>query len=232
VLALGIDTSSLVGSVAVIDGDRLLAETTHRVRASHGESLLPVVERVLADASVAPKDLTLLSYAKGPGSFTGIRIGMATVKGMALVLGTPTLGVSSLRALSLHRAGAAGLVCPVFDARKGEVYGAAYRMTPDGPEDVVPEHAAKPDAFAATLAALPDSPLHLFGDGMEPYGDAIRGPLGRRAETVPTGLVPPRGTFVAFLAAKAFAAGAREDLASAAPTYLRPSDAEYKVPAR
>lgn len=230
-LVLGIDTSTPVGSVALLDGDRLLSETTLRVRASHGESLMAVIDRVMSDAGAKGADLSLVGYAKGPGSFTGVRIGMATVKGLALALGTPTLGVSSLRALAMHCAGAAGLVCPVTDARRGEVYFAAYRMDAAGPAEVVAERAAPPAAVAATLAQLGEEPLHLLGDGMELYADAILERARDRARIHPTGLAAPRGAFVAHLAARAHAAGGHEDLAAAAPTYLRPADAEYEVPA-
>jgi len=229
-LVLGIDTSTLVGSVALLDGDVLLGETTLRVRASHGESLLAVIDRVMTDAGAKAGDLSLLAYAKGPGSFTGIRIGMATVKGVALVAGTPTIGVSSLRALAMHCQGAAGYVCPVTDARKGEVYGAAFRMAPDGPEEALEQRAAKAAALAEDLAALPDGPVHLLGDGVDLCREVLTSRIGPRARTYPTGLVPPRGAFVAILGARAHAAGTREDLASSAPTYLRPPDAEYKVP--
>jgi tRNA threonylcarbamoyladenosine biosynthesis protein TsaB len=231
-LVLGIDTSTLVGSVALLDGDVLLGETTLRVRASHGESLLAVVDRAMADAGAKPEDLSLIAYAKGPGSFTGVRIGMATVKGIALAVGTPIVGVSSLRALAMHCQGAGGFVCPVTDARRGEVYGAAFAMDAESPREVLAQRASTAAALATDLAALPEGPLHLLGDGVDRFRADLTHRIGPRARVYATGLVPPRGAFVAILGAQAHASGLREELATAAPAYLRPADAEYRVPAR
>lgn len=129
---LAIDTTTELGSVALLDGGALVAEAAARVRARQGEVLLPHVARVLETARWTPRELELLVVTVGPGSFTGLRVGMATAKGLALAGGTPLVGVGSLRVLAAAAAvgqPAGTMVAAVLDAHKGEVFFAAWLVS-------------------------------------------------------------------------------------------------------
>jgi len=230
VRVLALDTSTPVGSVAVVVDDAVVCELTIRVRESHGETLLPWVARALEAASLVAADLDLVAYSRGPGSFTGVRIGLSAAKGLALATAVPLLGVSSLRTLAHAAALSTDLVCPVIDARKHELYAAAYSFSADGvPAEVLPESVGAPAAIGARLrAAAGDRALLLVGEGAAVYAEELLAALGQPTRTAGATLGVPRGSVLARLATADFRAGAREDPALAAPTYLRPPDAEYK----
>src|SRR5262245_38956907 len=124
---LAIDTSTLAGGVALVDGDRTVAEYVLDIRLTHSERLMPTVERVMSDAGWSPGDLSGLAVAIGPGSFTGLRIGVSAVKGLALALDLPIAAVPTLDALAAGIPAPALAVCPVIIARRDEVYACLYR---------------------------------------------------------------------------------------------------------
>ena len=124
---LAVETSSLAGGVALLEGERLVAEYVLDVSITHSERLMAAVDRVLADARWPARQLGGLAVAIGPGSFTGLRIAVSTVKGLALALDLPVAAVPTLDAMAAALPWAALPVCPVLDARKGEVYTSRYR---------------------------------------------------------------------------------------------------------
>ena len=203
------------------------------MRESHGETLLPWVARALESASLTPADLDLVVFCRGPGSFTGVRIALSVAKGLALATGVPLVGVSSLRALAQAAELSPAIVCPVIDARKHELYACAMRFDGDGrPLELVPEHVGAPAVVGERLrAAAGDSPVLLVGEGVRAYPDELLATLGSPTRIGPTPFDTPRGAILARLGQADFQAGVRDDPALAAPTYLRPSDAEYKPPA-
>ena len=131
---LAVDTSTLTGAVALLEDDTLVAESRLNVALTHGERLLPAIDGILAAAGWSLAELDALAVAVGPGSFTGLRIGVSTVKGLAFATGKPTVPVSTLEALAWSLPLAAHPVCPVLDARKGEVYTALFLTRGDQPE--------------------------------------------------------------------------------------------------
>lgn len=229
---LAIDTSTLVGSVALVSDGVLIAEWSASVRASHGETLLPAVQRLLLQAQTSLHDIDAFAVGIGPGSFTGVRIGVATVKGLAFAEGKPIVGVTSLRVLARGLVGGRGLRVPVIDAHKHEVYCAAYEMTDDGEltAHVEPFHAAPPLAAARLAAVLPGEPLWLAGNGLGRYRDEFLATLGERARRAPTFCDVPRAACLADEAERELRVHGPSDLARLEPMYLRPSDA--KLPAR
>lgn len=229
---LALDTSTPVGSVAVVVDDAVVCELTIRVRESHGETLLPWVARGLEAAGLSAADLDLVAYSRGPGSFTGVRIGLSVAKGLALATGVPLLGVSSLRTLAHAAALSGDLVCPVIDARKHELYAAALSFPADGaPTEVVPEMVGAPAVVGARLrAAAGGATILLVGEGVAAYADELLPVVATPTRVAPTTFGAPRGVLVARLATADYLAGAREDPALAAPAYLRPADAEYAPP--
>ncbi|PYM04330.1 MAG: tRNA (adenosine(37)-N6)-threonylcarbamoyltransferase complex dimerization subunit type 1 TsaB, partial [Candidatus Rokuibacteriota bacterium] len=124
---LGLETATLAGGAALIDGDRIVGEYTLNIRVTHSERVMAAVDRLLTDAGWRPSDLEGLAVSIGPGSFTGLRIGVSTAKGLALALGLAVVPVPTLDALAAGLPFAALPVCPILDARKGEVYASLYR---------------------------------------------------------------------------------------------------------
>jgi tRNA threonylcarbamoyladenosine biosynthesis protein TsaB len=228
---LALDTSSYVGTVSVTRGGELLAEWSAFVRASHGETLLPHVERALSLAGLRLGEIDLFAVGIGPGSFTGVRIGVATAKGLALAEKKPIVGVSSLRVLAAGICAGAGLVVPLIDAHKGELYAAAYARDAQGEltEVVAPFH-APPVQVAEQLLASTHAQLWLAGNGLARYGSELTGALGERATRSPGYCDVPRAACLAFEAERSFSREGASNLATLEPMYLRPSDAKLPTP--
>jgi tRNA threonylcarbamoyladenosine biosynthesis protein TsaB len=188
------------------------------------------VERALSLAGVRIGDIDLFAVGIGPGSFTGVRIGVATAKGLALAEKKPIVGVSSLRVLAAGIAGGAGLLVPLLDAHKGELYAAAFERDEAGAlvERVAPFH-APPAQVAERLLADTEGRLWVAGNGLARYPELL-GSLGTRATRTPSYGDAPRGACLAHEAERVFATSGPSNLATLEPMYLRPSDA--KLPSR
>jgi len=213
VIVLGIDASTLTASVAVLRDHDVLAEEDARADLQ-AEALLPLIARVLARAGIAPRAIEAVAVGAGPGSFTGLRIGMATAKGLAFAAGCPLWAVSSLRALAFAARGVAPVLVAALDARRGEVYAGVF----DGDlEPLAPERALAPGALAA---AVGDPRAVVFGDALDVYPDlGIRIADGVRRT--------PSGAHVALVALN----GDRTDvLTGGGPVYVRPAEAEVLYP--
>jgi tRNA threonylcarbamoyladenosine biosynthesis protein TsaB len=203
----------------VWDGGRVIAERAERESRSHTVSLPRLVERTLADAQLRIDDVEGLAVSIGPGSFTGLRIGLAFVKGLAYAGRVPIAAVPTLEALAwVADAPAGARICAALDARKQEVYAALFASTPDGPERLTPDLALAPAALAARLEA----PCVLVGDAGEVYGEV----LGARAALRPFATHHPRGGIVARLGAARLARGEAADTGALEPTYVRAPEAE------
>lgn len=223
-LVLGIETSTLQGGVAIVGEAGLVSEYTLNVEVTHSERLLPAIDRVLQDAGLALADLGGLAVSIGPGSFTGLRVGLSTVKGLAYATGLPVAAVSTLEAMAWALPGARGPICPVLDARKNEVYAALFQHAPDGLETLVEEAALSPEALCAKIK----KPTLFLGDGLVPYGDLFRERLGERYLLPPAIQRGPRPACVAALGRALLLRGEAGVLADLVPRYLRPSEAELR----
>ena len=168
-------------------------------------------------------DLAGLAVSAGPGSFTGLRIGLATVKGLAEASGVPLVAVSTLEALACNAPGAEHPVCAALDAKKGEVYGALYEWDSkeEGWRTVIEEAAYAPVDLAKQLAERKGD-LILLGDGISAYEKCFRDALGDRARTVPAPANQPRAAWVGWLGLRELAAGRVQDPVTLVPPYLRP----------
>lgn len=222
---LAVDTSTLTQSVALTEGPDVLGERSLRRRrgrgAGHSGSLLRAIHEVVRESGLRLSDVDLFVAGLGPGSFTGLRIGLSCLKGLAYATGTPLVGISSLEAMA---AGAAtsGLTVPVLDARKREVYAAVYR---DGAA-VMPDCAIAPETLATRLEALRDSDegVTFLGEGLATYGASFAG-LGR---ALGPAFASPRAAVVALLAARIEVQDV-PPLACLEPNYQRASDAERNL---
>jgi tRNA threonylcarbamoyladenosine biosynthesis protein TsaB len=228
---LALDTSTFVGTAAVLADGELLAEWSASVRASHGETLLPQVARVLENARLTLEQIDLFAVGLGPGSFTGLRIGLATAKGLALAGEKPMVGVTSLRVLA--RGMAAGVLRAVaVDAHKGELYCALYALDAAGAlvERVAPFHDLPDKAAARLREAAAGDVMFYAGNGIARYGTAFVDALGTGAVRAPSFCDVPRAAALAHEAELAFADDGPADLSLLEPLYLRPSDAKLPEP--
>ena len=221
---LGLDTATHTSGIAILDDERVLAEARHDA-SGRSADLLVAIDAACTRAGLAPTELDAVAVGAGPGSFTGLRIGMATAKGIAFAAGRPLWIVSSLAALAADARASLepprGVICAVLDARRGEVFAGCFRaptLEPVGTERVLsPGELAD---WARELAGA--EPLSFAGDALASYREVLE-PLADRWLLITT----PSGVAVARLAL----AGPRIDvLASAAPSYIRLSEAEVKYP--
>ncbi|MCU0530896.1 MAG: tRNA (adenosine(37)-N6)-threonylcarbamoyltransferase complex dimerization subunit type 1 TsaB, partial [Syntrophales bacterium] len=193
---------------------------------NHSETVLPAVHRGLELAGVGIADVGLIALTVGPGSFTGLRIGASTVKGLALAAGTPVVGVSTLEALAYNAVGFPGVICPLLDARKGEVYAGLYRSGGDGfPEPVREERIAHP---AEILQPIQGDALFL-GDGMAAAAALIAGRPKGLTHFLPPNLQSIRASSVALIGRGKRQRGEALELTTFVPRYLRRSEAEIRL---
>lgn len=214
---LAIDTSTLAGGVALVDGERTVAEYLLDIRLTHSERLMPALDRVMHDAGWSPAALTGLAVAVGPGSFTGLRIGVSAVKGLALALSIPIAAVPTLDALAAGLAGAALPVCPVVSARRDEVYASLYRWDGAAMRREWDYLALSPRELVERLR----EPVTVVGDGAA----LIASPVARPA---PPWRGLPSAATVGHLGVRRLRAGDIVGAADLVPLYVRPSQAELK----
>jgi len=163
---LALDSTAKVASVALCEDEQLLGELTLNNGNTHSQTLLPMVEFLLDKFGLSPKDIDLFAVAAGPGSFTGVRIGAATVKGLAFGREVPCAGVSTLEALAYNLCDQDGLICPVMNARRQQVYTALFRAKNGMLERLMPDSAIAIAELDERLS-LYIEPVHLVGDGYD-----------------------------------------------------------------
>ncbi|MHB1419518.1 MAG: tRNA (adenosine(37)-N6)-threonylcarbamoyltransferase complex dimerization subunit type 1 TsaB [Bacillota bacterium] len=224
---LGVDSATSVASVAIVEDDQVRAEIFLNTGTKHAQSLMIVVNQVLENAGLTLSALDGLAVVLGPGSFTGLRIGLATVKGLALVTGLPVIGIPTLDGLAMNAAGMPGLICPILNARKNEVYTAIYRSEGLGMKRVSDYLAVGPQILAGQLTGS-DEQVTFLGDGWPVYREILQATLGDRIRAVFFTNALPRASQIAWLGLSRLRAGEKDDLHGLTPLYIRPSEAEIK----
>ena len=224
-LVLGIESSTMQGGVALVGETGLVAEYTLNVEVTHSERLLPALDRLLTDAGVGLDALGGLAVSIGPGSFTGLRIGLSTAKGLAYATGLPLVGVPTLEVLAWSVPYAAVPVCPVLDARKQEVYAALFRYTHGALVPVMQPTALAPEVLCARIRR----PTLFLGDGLAEYGDLFRRLLGEKLLVPPPASRGARPGSLADLGRQRLLRGEQDALDTIVPLYLRPSEAELRL---
>lgn len=221
---LAIDTATQVSSVAVADEGKLSAELTMQARLTHSETLMPHIEQVLRMAAVKKEDLEGIAVSIGPGSFTGLRIGLAAAKAMAYSLNLPVVGVSTLKALAYHVPVPGVRIVSLLDAQKGNAYVESYRWEQGNLMVVEPVEVAKVTDIVAACATL--SELVLL------TGDVVQKKIAGRMElpagvmTAPANILMPRAACVAMLGLAELKAGHQDSVMAIEPVYIRRSEAE------
>jgi tRNA threonylcarbamoyladenosine biosynthesis protein TsaB len=221
---LGIDTATLVCSVALVTKDKMLAEYSLQVKKTHSERLLPLIAVVLKDAGLVPGDLNGVAVAAGPGSFTGLRIGIVTAKALGQALDVPLVGISTLEGLAAQHPYFPGIVCPILDARRSQVYNALF-LAGTQSSRFTDDRALALIELLAELDLRPE-PVLFVGDGVPVYRDAIVQHLGKRAHFAPPEDSICRGASVARLGLREIAAGGGCSWRELVPQYIRLSQAE------
>ena len=170
-LILGLDASAVAGSCALCDiGEEksvIIAESFVNTRQTHSQTLLPMVEAMMKNAGVGLDKAELIAVTNGPGSFTGIRIGVAAVKGLSYALGVPCVGVSTLHALAYNLSGFDGIACAVMDARCNQFYNAIFSVGKGTPERLIPDRAISAEELSQELLKYGNKRIILVGDGAE-----------------------------------------------------------------
>lgn len=211
---LAVDSCSIVATCALVSQDKLIAESYLDHQKTHSQKLLPMIERLLEDAEFDIKQIDLFACTIGPGSFTGQRIGIATIKGLAQGMGKPCAGVSALEAMAYNIPFTEHLLCPIMDARRDQVYNGIYQWKNGELITIEKDRALGIDEL---LDELKGKKVIFLGDGVVPFGDRLNG-----FEIAPLHLSQLRGGSVAMLAKKA----AQINLHELMPLYLRKSQAE------
>ena len=223
-LILAFETSAKAGSVALLDDKKLLGESYNNTGLTHSQTLMVMAEDLLKQCGKTVSDVTAVAVAEGPGSFTGVRIGVAAAKGFAWGGQLPCYGVSTLESMAETLGVYEGHVCACMDARRNQVYNAIF-LAEDGKLERVSEDRAIALSDLQTELEHIDGPIFLVGDGAALTYNTLK-------DAVPSLILPPehrmhqRASGVAIVAAKEIAAGASGDANALTPNYLRLSQAE------
>ena len=222
IIILALDSTAEVSTVAICKGERLLSEITVNTGNTHSETLLPAVEQALKMAETNINSIGLFACSTGPGSFTGVRIGVATVKGIAYGKNKPCASVSTLEALAYNLSGYNGIICPVMNARRSQVYNALFECVDGKLTRLCPDRAIAISELDEELKDM-SKPVYLCGDG---YDITQKGFKATKVEYVPTRQRYQTGYRVAHIALKNCENDDTVSDAKLVPIYLRPSQAE------
>ncbi len=222
---LAIETSTMLGGVAVADRQKgLIAEMRLNVKTTHSERLMTVIDNVLKQSELDLADIDAFAVAIGPGSFTGLRIGLSTAKGLSYATGKKIVTVPTLEAFAWNFTYSIHPVCLMLDARKSEVYTAVFKWEEGGFRRLVPEMSVKPENFLKAL----EGNILFAGEGVTLYEDKIKGIMKERASIAPPQAMVPSPANVAMLGLEK---AEREEFAGPSaqvPFYIRKSEAEVK----
>jgi len=227
---LAIESSGLTASVALMKDDRLIAEYTVNNKKTHSQTLLPMISEIMDAGETAPGELDCIAISRGPGSFTGLRIGSATAKGMGLALNIPLAEVSTLEGLAYNLYGNEGcVICPIMDARRSEVYTGAYEFVSENEgyilETIIPEEALPLKVMLGKLEKLGRKVI-FAGDGVPVYKELIKESFNGLYSFAPASCLLQKAASIAALGAKIYNRGGCVNADEHVPVYLRKSQAE------
>jgi len=221
---LGIDTATPILALGIVDDEKVLSEIRFNAGQTHAQLLLPSIEKVLKDADLELEDLNGIALSIGPGSFTGLRIGLATAKGLCFASGKPLLTVPTLDGLVYFNLNSPYPLVSVLDAKKNEVYSAVYNSREGVLERISDYWVLSAEKL---VAKIPEEVIFL-GLGLEVFQDRLKELCGEKAHFLAGERNLPSGSSIAFLGLEKFRRSEFEDLEKAEPLYLRSSEAELK----
>ncbi|NMA79496.1 MAG: tRNA (adenosine(37)-N6)-threonylcarbamoyltransferase complex dimerization subunit type 1 TsaB [Clostridiales bacterium] len=225
-IILGIDTSAKTSTMAVCSQDKVIVSGAVHTQLTHSQTLLPMVKSMLNSASISLDEIDAFAVSIGPGSFTGLRIGISAIKGFAYALDRPCIGVSSLEALAYNLRGLKGKICAVMDARRNQVYNAVFEFDGDNLIRLCDDRVIMIDELGAELGGFPpNEEIHIVGDG----ADLVMAQLTQKNLAI----APPHLKFQ--LGASVCAAAFKGEKISAqelSPSYLRIPQAQRELQAK
>lgn len=222
---LGIDSSGLVASAAIADEKNIIAEFTVNNKQTHSQTLLPMIEKVVDMSGIELEQIDAIAIAAGPGSFTGLRIGSATAKGIGLALKKPVVSVPTLEGLAYRVSVFDGIICPIMDARRNQVYTGIYKMDKGNLVCLSEQKAVDIHEIMEKLEKY-DEKVIFLGDGVEVQRETIEKEFKKEYCFAPIHLSKQSAAAVAVLGDIYFNQGKAEDAAEHKPIYLRKSQAE------
>ena len=221
---LALETSATAASAAVCEDESLIAQTFQRTGLTHSATLMPMVESMLKNAGMTLQEMDLIAVAAGPGSFTGLRIGVSAAKGLAWPLDKPCAGVSTLEAMAWQLVGMEGVVCAAMDARRQQVYNALFELSDGKPVRLTPDRAISLEELEKELAKVEKTQI-MVGDGAHLCYNAYE-KIGRPVKMAPPHLLFQSAWGVARCALEQARNGQLTDAAGLVPNYHRLSQAE------
>lgn len=224
---LAIDTSATAASTAICDENKIIGEFFINTKLTHSRTLMPMVENLLANTNLQISDITAIAVNCGPGSFTGVRIGVAAAKGLAFADDLPCIEVSTLESLAYNLQAVNGIICSVMDARCAQVYNALFRCDGDKPERICDDRALSIAELCEELRSY-DERIILVGDGAELCYNAMKEILPN-AELAPMNLRFQRASSTAEIAIQKFNNKEVLSAAEIMPMYLRLPQAEREL---
>ena len=223
---LAFDSSGLVASVAIVQDDNLIAEYTTNYKKTHSQTLLPMLDEIVKMTETDKESFDALAVAAGPGSFTGLRIGSATVKGLALAWNIPVIAVPTLEGLAYNMWGSSRLICPIMDARRKQVYTALYRFDKADRLETIFKQTPMDIIELITLLNDRNEEVVFVGDGIDVYSQTIKENIKVPYAFAPAHMNKQRAGSVAAAAQIRFPDGKYQNGDDFAPEYLRQSQAE------
>lgn len=223
---LGIDGSGLVASVAIVEDDNLVGEYTTGYKKTHSQTLLPMLDELSKMVELDLNSIDGIAVAAGPGSFTGLRIASATAKGLGLSLGCPIISVPTVDAIAFNLWGVKGTICPILDARRGQVYTGLYSFTDEGEYQVLKPQVAVDFREFAEKINNSNGPVTFLGDGVPVFKELIAELIQVPYRFAPAHLNRQHASSVATLGSIYYRQGECETAAEHRPEYLRLSQAE------
>lgn len=222
---LAIDSSGLVASVAIVEDDNLIAEYTVNYKKTHSQTLLPMLDEIVKMTDTDLESIDVIAVAKGPGSFTGLRIGAATAKGLGLAMKKPLVGIPTVEGLAMNLQGCSDLVCPIMDARRNQVYTGIYKFERDAMQIIENTTAVDIQELIATLNNIGEAVVFL-GDAVPVYGSVIAQKLTVPYRFASAQMNKQRASAVAVRAIAYVKENKSVSAAEFEPDYLRLSQAE------
>ena len=222
---LALDSSGIVASVAVIEDDTLLAEYTVNYKKTHSQTLLPMLDEIAKMTELDLNSIDAIAVAAGPGSFTGLRIGSATAKGLGLALKKPLIAIPTVEGLAYNLYDISGLICPIMDARRKQVYTGIYRFT-DHQLKVVEDQMAVPMETVIEKLNQYGEAVTFLGDGVPVFHELIAEKMTVPYSFAPAHVNKQRAAAVAVLGEIYYRQGKTETAMEHVPDYLRVSQAE------
>ncbi len=222
---LALDSSGLVATVAILEDEKTIAEYTVNYKKTHSQTLLPMLDEIVRMTEFDLSTIDAIAVAGGPGSFTGLRIGAATAKGLGLALNKPLIHVPTVDGLAYNLYGTTGLICPIMDARRDQVYTGLYRFE-DGQFQIVEKQMAISVQELIGKLNRYGEKVTFLGDGVPVYGEDIRKELQVECSFAPAHMNRQRAAAVGTLGMKYYREGKIESATQHCPDYLRLSQAE------